>query len=183
MNKPVQMPSVAERVTFTADEFTRMGALGAFDDMWVELVDGEIQRMPPPNGAHASRQMAVGIALSRVVAQALLLGDTAVQIDEQTVLGIDVGLLRGASVGNRAVRPDELLLAIEIAQSSFTRDAGLKRVRYAEAGIPHYWIVDNRRGVTHVYGAPVDGDYQTVAVVPFDQPLPVPGTDAAITLA
>ena len=41
---------------------------------------------------------------------------------------------------------------------------------------------DGQRGVVHVYGEPVAGDYAQIATVRFGAPLAVPGTDATITL-
>lgn len=41
------------------------------------------------------------------------------------------------------VRASEVLLAVEIVSPSSVRtDNRIKRAEYAEAGIPHYWIVD-----------------------------------------
>jgi Uma2 family endonuclease len=43
------------KARFTTAEFLRMGESGAFDDIKVELVDGELERMNPPQTAHAAR--------------------------------------------------------------------------------------------------------------------------------
>ena len=59
---------------------------------------------------------------------------------------------------------------------------GQKRVAYAAAGIPHYWVVDGERRVVHVFADPVPGDYAEVSTVRFGAPLAVPGTDRTIVL-
>lgn len=172
------------RARFTTAEFLRMVEAGAFEDWKVELVDGEIERMPPPGKEHGRRQMMIGVRLSRVVAEALLVGEVGIDLGDDTVLGCDAAVLRRSlgDVDNRMLRPDEVLLAVEIAETSRERDLGLKRMKYAAAGIAHYWVVDGKRGVVHVHAEPVAGDYAEIATVRFGQPLPVPGTDATITI-
>lgn len=59
---------------------------------------------------------------------------------------------------------------------------GLKRMLYTQAGIPTYWVIDGVRRVAHVYAEPVEGDYSSVHTVRFGEALPVPGSDAAVTL-
>ena len=78
--------------------------------------------------------------------------------------------------------PAEVLLAVEIAETTLNRDLGLKRQLYAEAGVSNYWVVDTARRVTHVFGNPEDSDYGSVRTVPFGEPLAVPGTTATILL-
>ena len=170
------------RARFTTAEFLRMIEAGAFEDWKVELVGGELDRMPLPGNEHARRQMRV-VRLARVAPEALLRAGTGIDLGNDTVLGCDAAILRlpVEGVGNRMLRPDEVLLAIEIAETSRERDLGLKRVRYAAAGIAHYWVVDGERGVVHVHSEPVAGDYAEIATVRFGQPLRVPGTDATIT--
>ena len=80
------------------------------------------------------------------------------------------------------LRPDEVALVVEIADTTLSHDLGLKCRKYAEAGVPVYWVVDASRAVVHVHAEPVEGDYVEIHTVRFGQPLAVPGTDRAITL-
>ena len=172
------------RARFTTAEFLRMVEASAFEDWKVELVDGELERMPPPGKEHGRRQMMIGVRLSRVVAETLLMGEVGIDLGNDTVLGCDAAVLRRplGDADNRMLRPDEVLLAVEIADTSRERDLGLKRMRYAAAGIAHYWVVDGERGVVHVHAEPVAGDYAEITTVRFGQSLTVPGTDATITM-
>jgi len=182
MNEPLPRFAAREVIGFTAAEFLRMGEAGAFDDIKVELIGGEIQRINPPMNEHSERQASVVILLASVVRPDRIRGELAIQLDADTVVGCDAALLRAPAAGRRPIEPGEVLLAIEIAETTLNRDLGPKRHLYAGAGVIHYWVVDGARRVTHVFGRPEEGDYSTVAVVPFGQPLPVPGTDATITL-
>jgi Uma2 family endonuclease len=84
--------------------------------------------------------------------------------------------------GNRILQPAEVELAVEVAETTLSRDMGMKRMKYAAAGIAHYWVIDGERSRVHVWGEPVNGDYAQIATVRFGEPLAVPGTDATIVI-
>ncbi len=170
------------RARFTTAEFLRMVEAGAFEGMKVELIDGELERMNPPMGGHAAAQVNVVFHLAQAVGVALVLGETGLVIDDSTVVACDAALLRQPIAENRFLTPDDVLLVVEIAQTTQSRDMGLKRMLYAQANIPSYWVIDGVRRVVHVYADPVEGDYSSVHTVRFGAPLAVPGSDATITL-
>lgn len=170
------------RARFTSAEFLRMVESGAFEGMKVELIAGELERMNPPMGGHAAAQANVVFHLAQAVGVALILGQTGLVIDDSTVVACDAALLRQPIAENRFLTPDDVLLVVEIAQTTQSRDMGLKRMLYAQANIPTYWVIDGVRRVVHVYADPVEGDYSSVHTVRFGAPLAVPGSNAAITL-
>jgi Uma2 family endonuclease len=184
MNKPASFMSVAAGpARFTTAEFLRMCEVGAFDDIKVELVDGELERMPPRQNEHGRRQSMVVIRLSRVIAEELLRGEVGIDLGNDTVLGCDAAILIAPASGNRILRPDEVALAVEVAETTAARDMGMKRLKYAGAGIAHYWVIDSARSVVHVWSEPLNGDYAQVSTVRFGEPLAVPGTDQTIVIA
>ena len=182
MNEPLPRLLREGPIGFTAAEFLHMGDVGAFDDMKVELIGGQIQRMTPPMNEHAERQASVVIRLSRVVPENLLRGEVSVEVSGDTIVGCDAAMLRHPVAGRRSLRADDLLLVVEVAETTADRDLDVKRRLYAAVGVPHYWVIDGKRRVTHVFGQPGDGEYSEVAIIPFGQPLPVPGTHATIIL-
>ena len=161
-----------------------MCEVGAFEDWKVELVDGELERMPPAGNEHGRRHAMLVTRLSRVVAEELLRVEAGVDLGSDTVLGCDGAILIAPieGVGNRMLRPDEVRLTVEIAETTLSRDLGMKRRKYAAAGIENYWVVDSGRGVVHVHAGLQNGVYADERPVPFGQPIPVPGTDATITI-
>ncbi len=155
---------------------------GAFEDMWVELIAGEIERMPPP-GRHQSRgQTGLLARLLRVLPEARLFGDVAIDLGDDTVVGCDAAVLKAEGGDDTLVSANELLLVAEVAYSSHDRDLQLKRRLYARAGVPTYWVVDVERQVIHVFDRPEGGDYLGIDLVRFGEPLVVPGSNATITL-
>ena len=185
MNRPAHPQTVGSAsARFTTAEFRDMAASGAFDGMKVELIDGELQRMNPPNSDHGMRQATIIGKLWATFERRgeVVTGETGIQLDDDTVVGCDVAVLRAAVEDNRLLDPADLLLVVEIAETTLDRDTGIKRRKYAAAGIAHYWVIDGARRVVHVYGEPVAGDYAAIATVRFGELLAVPGADAAITL-
>ena len=185
MSTKIVAETTGRGARFTTAEFERMCKLGTFDDMTVELVDGGLERLNKPMDMHASRQaMIVGMlwAALGVERQGLIRAEIGIDMGGDTVLACDAALLRAPLSENRWPRPDELLLVIEVSETTLGRDLGMKVPRYAAAGISNCWVVDGTASVIHSYGGLVNGTYGDVAVVRFGEPLSIPGTDATITL-
>ncbi|MGW8278907.1 Uma2 family endonuclease [Sphingomonas aurantiaca] len=169
---------------FTAAEFMRMAEAGAFDDMKIELVDGELERMNPPMSNHSWYQSEVFAALLPIARAAGLfaLAETGLRVSETTIRACDVAVVRTRPDTNRLFSAPDIVLAVEIAETTLARDMGPKRTDYARIGIAQYWVVDSARSVVHVFGEPIDGDYAQVRTIRFGEPLDVPGTDGTITI-
>lgn len=182
MNKPVSGFSLATQVRFTTADFQRMIETGAFDNMWVELVEGELERMPPPGNEHSVRQLDLLAALLEVLPKALIRGEIGIDLGNDTVLGCDAVVLKHAVTRKGPLSVEDPVLLIEIAVSTRERDLGYKRQRYAAAGIPTYWVIDEARAVVHVFDQPDGSDYRGIDLVRFGEPLVLPGSDETIML-
>lgn len=138
-------PEVARR-RFTAAEYHQMAEAGILTAAErVELIEGEIVQMTPIGRRHA---LCVASLTSRLVpalaGRALLWPQNPIVLPNDTEPQPDIVLLRPpmeryADVD--ATAPDILLL-IEVADSSLRYDRLVKRPLYARAGIPEVWIVD-----------------------------------------
>lgn len=168
---------------FTTAEFWRMAAADAFGDIKLELVEGELHRMPPPGNTHGRLQATLVTALASLFPEPLVRAEIGVDLGNDTLVGCDAAVLKAAIEGDGWPLADEFALVVEIAVSTRDRDLDLKRRLYAAAGIPHYWVVDAGRAVVHVFDRPEGGDYLGLALARFGEPLAVPGTDATIAVA
>ena len=174
------------KARFTVAEFERMCEAGAFADMKVELIDGEIERLNLPKNEHARLQTLVMAGLLRALgdeALARVRGEIGIVVGNATVLGGDATLFAHVVSERRWLRPDDVLLIVEVADTTVGRDLGMKQARYASAPIPHYWVVNCTARVTHVFAEPVGDTYERADLVRFGEPIAVPGTDATITLS
>lgn len=147
------MPVQLTKRLFDVDDYHRMAQAGIFsEDDRVELIDGEIIAMTPIGPRHNAAVNRANRALVGAV------GDNAiVQVQGSVRLGRfgepnpDVVLLRPQPdfYASRLPGPSDMLLVIEIADSSLDYDRDVKSRIYAEAGVPEYWLVDlDDRGVT-----------------------------------
>jgi Uma2 family endonuclease len=168
---------------FTAVDFLEMMELGAFQDMRAELVRGVIEKMAPANGDHAGQNARIVFELMQLLGKdAPVAVDLALKVDGKTVRGIDVALARN-KIANRGTKGSDLLLAVEVSETTLGRDLGSKAADYARAGVPTYWVVDLAARVVHVMSDLTNGDYARRAVVRFGEPLNVPGSDKSIVIS
>ena len=146
------------RHRFTVDDFARLGEAGIFaEDDRVELIDGEIRGMTPIGPPHA---WIVNRLIRRIV---LHLADRAwvsvqnpLRLDRHTEPQPDLVIARGGGDDYAERHPEagDVLLVIEVADSSLRYDRAEKMPRYARAGIPEAWLVDAAGRTVTVYTAP-----------------------------
>jgi Uma2 family endonuclease len=143
-------------------EYDRMVALGWFEDERIELLHGVLVTMSPIGPRHVSLTR----RLNRLLMQAI--GERAdVQIQGPLALTADsepepdVALI---PFGYDDELPPTAFLVIEVADSSLSKDRGVKARLYAIAGIPEYWIVNVADRAVEVYRDARDGAYRDVLV-------------------
>ncbi len=148
---------------FTAEEYHCIGEVGILPpDVRVELVDGEIQRMPPIYPPHASIVKRLNSLLAvRLEGIALVGVQDPIQLDDYNEPQPDVTVLRFRDdyYARRHPMPADVLLAIEVADSSLSYDRDEKMPLYGRAGIPEAWLVDVRSGTITVFTEPHAGGY------------------------
>lgn len=139
----------------------RAGLFGP--DSLVELLDGEVYPLVPINPPHAD----VTGAVEDLLRAAADLARFTVRSQSPVVLGEvdepqpDVWLARGPrrpTYQQRHPGPADLLLVVEVGDSSLEDDRRLKVPRYAVAGVPLVWLVDVRHRLVEVRAAPLPGE-------------------------
>lgn len=171
------------KARFTVAEFEQICDAGAFGDMKIELVDGELERMQEPMNNHAMRQAQIVFLLAQQLGVELVRGEVGILLDDRTALACDAAVLTYPIHENRRLTAEDVRLVVEIAETTADRDLGMKRRKYAQAGVPTYWVIDGPRSIVHRHADPVSGQYTDVRTIRFGEPLAVPGTDATITLS
>lgn len=151
---------------FTVDDYRRMAEAGILrEDSRVELIRGRIVDRAPVGSPHI---VAVN-RLNRLLVAAI--GDRGVVsvqnpvcLDDGSEPQPDVAVLRpGADdIGAPTPRASDVLLLIEVADSSLQEDRGEKAALYAESGVPEYWVVNLIDRVFEVHRGPAGGRYQEV---------------------
>lgn len=167
---PVTTPLAIDatgRVRFTREHYDRMIAAGvvAKEDR-VELLDGELAAVSPIGPRHASildrlTEFFVAATAGRYTCR--VQGPLA--LSDVSEPEPDLMVLKRSPDGYGAAHPQpaDVLLLIEVAQSSSARDFGQKRDLYAAAGIVEYWIVDVETQRVVVHRLPQSGTYDDVS--------------------
>jgi Uma2 family endonuclease len=165
------MSSTAEdllmRHRLTVRDYHRMAEAGILhEDSRVELIEGEIIDMAPIGSSHAGTVKRLLQLFDRAI------GETAVlSIQDPIILGSrsepqpDLALLRPRNdfYKNAHPEPGDVLLIVEVAESSLRYDREVKIPLYARHGVTEVWLVDlQNKGLT-LFRRPEGGAYQDVA--------------------
>ncbi len=159
--------ALPRRHQITVDEHHRMGKAGIFsEDDRVELIEGEIIDMAPIGNRHASTIRKLIHLLSGIVRDhALLDVQNPIALGDRSEPEADIVLLRPREnfySGNPPAAEDVLLL-IEVADTSLTYDQAVKIPLYARYGIPEVWLVDLCGEAIKVFRQPSPEGYLEVS--------------------
>jgi Uma2 family endonuclease len=129
----------------------------------VELIGGEIFDMTPIGSAHAGKTNRLNRLFARAAAEGLALVSvqSPLRLDPYNEPEPDVMLLkpRADDYQDRHPGAADVLLLVELSDSSLSYDRGLKLALYARFGVPEVWIVDLRGAAVEVYREPAGGAY------------------------
>lgn len=136
-----------DRRGFTLAEVEKMIDAGILDrDEKFELIDGEIVPMMSPQASpHMQMKGRIARWLGAAAPQSLeVVADATLVLAEKTFLEPDILVYR-ADKRRRYVRADQALLAVEVVDTSRSRDLSTKAPRYGAAGVPDLWVVEIER--------------------------------------
>lgn len=160
-----------QRRLFTVAEYLAMGEVGILhEDEHVELLAGEIIQMAAIGNRHLFCTDALTMLFApALVGRAIVRVRGSIQLDDYGMPEPDIVLLRPRRDYHvETATPEDVLLLIEVADSSLEYDYGLKSEFYAAAGIPELWIANLRTGEVEARTDPVGTEYSTVRTIPAD---------------
>jgi Uma2 family endonuclease len=162
-------PAPVARHLFTVDDYHRMGEAGIFgEDDRVELIEGEIIEMSPIGSPHAARvKRLTRLLVRRLGTRAIVQVQDPVRLSQLSEPQPDLGVLkpRADFYAARHPEPADILLVVEVADSSRVFDREVKAPLYARSGIVELWVVDVIDEVVEVYRKPARGSYRDVVRV------------------
>ena len=138
------------------------------EDDRVELLDGELIPMTPIGPEHAACvDRLTRLLIERTSADTVVRIQNPVQMGPDLELYPDLALLRPNTdrYRNRTPGPQDVLLVIEVADTSLERDRSEKLPRYAQAGVPEVWIVDLPSQEVLLYRRPSGDQYQDSSTI------------------
>lgn len=161
--------SLQQRHRLTVRDYHRMGEAGILGEHdRVELLDGEIIDMTPIGSRHASAVARITEALTLAArGRALVWSQNPVTLGEYTEPQPDVALLRRRDDYYRESHPrsEDVVLVIEVSDSSVDYDRLVKIPLYSRHGVPEVWMVDLGNATLTIHRGPRDDAYTEVTRV------------------
>ena len=158
----------AKKRNFSVDDYYCLADEGILhEDDRIELIDGEIIVMSPINSPHASGVRAFTVEFHKKVGdRAVVSVQDPIHLSDNTEPQPDIGLLRYRDdlYAGAHPTPDDILLLVEVADSSLERDREKARESYAKHGIPELWIANLRDEVIERYRNPTLDGYEDVDI-------------------
>lgn len=151
----------------TVDAYHRMGEAGILaPEARVELIEGEIIDMAPIGSRHA----AVVDRLNRIIVatvgeKAIVRVQGPVRLGELSEPEPDIALLKPRADYYRDALPGaaDVLLLIEVAESTQRYDRRIKVPLYARHGVPEVWVIDLENALVHFHRGPGGGAYADIS--------------------
>ena len=161
--------STTARITVEQyDEMIRQGCFEPSEEHHVELIYGEISPMMSPiNPPHDDTVDLLNewsfACLPRGTIRVRVQGSFGIPLLD-SVPQPDIAWLKPGHYRTQRPLPEDVLLVIEVADSSLAKDRGIKAKLYAEAGIPDYWIVNLRDRTIEVHRDPQGSSYRSLEI-------------------
>lgn len=154
---------------FNITEYYRMAAAGVLsEDDRVELIEGEIIEMNPVGSRHAACVGRLTEFFVRLAdGGAIVWVQNPVQVSDYSEPLPDITLLkrRDDFYAQANPRPADVLLIVEVADSSVEYDCDVKIPLYAGAAIPEVWLVNLPKETIEIYTQPIGDAYREIRIV------------------
>ncbi len=165
----------APHLKFTTEQYHQMGESGILTPCdRVELIEGEIVQMSPMGSRHAGCINRLNQLLSASLAsQAIVSVQTPVSLSDYSEPQPDFAILKPRQdfYVEEHPRPQDVLVLVEVSDSTIDYDRTEKAPLYARSGIQELWIVDLNALAIEVYRSPSPDGYQDVRVLQKGQSL------------
>ncbi len=175
-----------QRRLFTVEEYHRMAEAGILsEDDRVELIEGELIAMSPIGSRHAAAVARLTALLSRIGGWGIVWVQNPVRLGPHSEPQPDVALLRYRPdfYASAHPGPEDVLLIVEVAETSADYDRTVKIPLYARHGIPEAWLVDLTEEHVEIYRQPGPEGYRGRRIARRGEtvsPILIPGLTVAI---
>jgi Uma2 family endonuclease len=163
MPETTQAAEGMRRRPWTVAEIEAMVRAGIIsEDERFELIGGEVVPMLPKGGRHEMVKLELNRHFQKTAPEGLTIApETTLRLDDKSFLEPDFCVFP-RSIFPGDMRGHDVLLAVEVADTSLAYDRGRKLGVYAAFGIPEMWVINAASLVTHVHrGLGAEG-YRTV---------------------
>ncbi len=163
------LPSTLPHRKFTVDEYHYFIEQGVFKpEERIELWEGEFIEMSPIGKKHASSvDYLVEWLIENSARRYIARSQSPIVLDDFSEPQPDVCLLRRRDDFYRRenAAAKDVLLAMEVADTTVKYDRDIKFPRYAENGIPEAWLIDLENNRVEIHTEPGANGYRLIRVL------------------
>ena len=178
------MKTTLARKKFTIEDYQLLGDTGVIKPgERVELINGEIIEMSPVNAPHiACVNRLTMLFASQLAGKAIVSVQNPVVLDQYNEPQLDLVLFkhRDDFYAKEKATPADVILAVEVADTTLGYDRNIKSDLYATAGILEFWIVNVQKKEIEKYTHPGEGRYRQFKTFKTGDKLDLDGIDLSI---
>ena len=160
------VPDWLPRRLITVSDYYRMAETGILSpEDRLELIEGQIIEMPPIGSEHAGRVNSLNrLLVTALENRGILSVQNAVRLSDILEPQPDFAVLRPRQdyYASHTPTAQDVLLLIEVADTSLNYDKGVKTRLYARHGVAEFWIVNVKNRTVTVHRNPIDAAYTSV---------------------
>jgi Uma2 family endonuclease len=165
MTAPLVTPSFTNNIhKFTVQQYHLMHEAGVFaEGDRYELINGEIREMSPIGIKHAVCVARLAKNFERKVGdQTIIWTQNPIRLSNHSEPQPDIAILkwRDDFYASALPTPEDILLIIEVADSTIAYDRDVKMPLYAANGIPEMWLFDLNQQIIEGYSQPSASGYK-----------------------
>ena len=163
----LEIPALSRKKFCTAEIYKMMEVGILREESGWELIGGEIIHRMSIGSRHAGTIRRLEKFLERNFGDQLLIsGRNPIHLDEYNETGPDIALLRlrGDFYTDSHPSPPDILLVIEVSDSTIEYDREIKKTLYAESGIAEFWIINLKQNTIETYSNPANGTYYQMQI-------------------
>ncbi len=158
--------AVVRHRLLTVDDYHKIGQAGILhEDDRVELIDGELIEMAPIGSDHSGTVIQLTALISAALAgRALLSTQNPLRLGKYSEPQPDIAILRFRDDFYRRAhpQPEDVLVLIEVADTTVHYDREVKIPLYARHGVPEVWLIDLQQERVEIYLQPGSNGYLQV---------------------
>ena len=164
--KSKALPTARSHYLFSVEDYHQLLTAGILEPGdRIELIQGELTMMPPIGPEHSSHTRRLTNLLPRKLPESVVLQmNEPITIPNHSEPQPDAAIVKVKADNYRKAHPTpkDVLLVIEVADSSTDFDNKVKAKLYGKAGIPEYWIVEIEEACVRVFTDPSKQGYRTI---------------------
>jgi Uma2 family endonuclease len=157
---------LAHKFLLTTQQYHLMHETGVFQESdRLELINGEITEMSPIGRKHAVCVTRLQeLFIIRLLGKVQIWSQNPILLDNGSEPQPDLAILKRREdfYADGLPTPEDILLIVEVADSSIDYDRDVKAPLYAAAGIPEMWLFDVNKKAIEGYSQPSTNGYKLI---------------------